>query len=79
MLGQALVGQEKFAEAEPLLVAGYEGPKEHEAAIPPEGKVRLTEALRRLIDFYAATGQAEKADEWRKKLDETKAGVEPKP
>ncbi|HEV3003508.1 MAG TPA: tetratricopeptide repeat protein, partial [Pirellulales bacterium] len=76
MLGEALLGQEKYAEAEALLLAGYEGMKEHEAAIPPEGKIRLTEALRRLADFYAATGQAEKADEWRKKLEKTRATEE---
>jgi serine/threonine protein kinase len=76
MLGQALAGQEIFSEAEPLLLAGYEGLKGHEATIPPAGKIRLTEALQRLVDFYAATAQAEKADEWRKKLEETEAAVE---
>jgi serine/threonine protein kinase/tetratricopeptide (TPR) repeat protein len=76
MLGQALAGQEKFSEAEPLLLAGCEGLKRHEATIPPAGRIRLTEALQRLVDFYAATGQAEKADEWRKKLEETKAAEE---
>jgi len=76
MLGEALFGQEKYAEAEPLLLAGYTGLKEHEATIPPEGKIRLTEAVQRLVDFYGATGQAEKADEWRKKLDETKPAEE---
>jgi hypothetical protein len=59
MLGEALAGQDKFSEAEPLLLAGYEGLKGHEATIPPAGKIRLTEALQRLVDFYAATGQAE--------------------
>jgi tetratricopeptide (TPR) repeat protein len=71
MLGEALLGQEEFAEAEPLLVGGYEGLKEHEDTIPPQVKVRLAEALRRLVDFYTATGQAEKAGEWRVKLDAT--------
>jgi tetratricopeptide (TPR) repeat protein len=80
MLGQALTGQEKYAEAESLLLAGYEGLKEHEATIPPQSKIRLAEALKRLVEFYAATGQAERADEWRKKLEETKAAKEtPKP
>ena len=36
--------QAKFTEAEPLLVEGYEGMQQREAAIPPEGKPRLTEA-----------------------------------
>ncbi|HVC99288.1 MAG TPA: hypothetical protein VND64_36825 [Pirellulales bacterium] len=34
------------------------------AALP-----RLSEALQRLLDFYSATDQAEKADEWRTKLE----------
>jgi tetratricopeptide (TPR) repeat protein len=79
MLGQALAGQEKFSEAEPLLLAGYEGLKGHEATIPPAGRPRLTEALQRLVDFYTATGPPEKADEWRKKLEEKAAEEEPKP
>jgi tetratricopeptide (TPR) repeat protein len=80
MLGGALSGQEKFADAEPLLLAGYAGLKENESTIPPEAKIRPAEALQRLLDFYTATGQAEKADEWRKKLEETKAAEEkPKP
>ncbi len=34
LLGDSLVGQTKYAEAEPLLIAGYEGMKECEAMIP---------------------------------------------
>jgi hypothetical protein len=80
MLGEALAGQEKYAEAEPLLLTGYEGLMEHEVTIPPQATIRLTEALERLVDFYTATGQQEKADEWRKKLEEARtAEEEPKP
>jgi tetratricopeptide (TPR) repeat protein len=68
MLGDALLGQKKYAEAEPLLLAGYEGMKQREAKIPASGKVRLTEALERLVQLYEATGQKDKADVWRKKL-----------
>jgi hypothetical protein len=57
---------------EPLLLAGYEGMKEREAKIPAQAKVRLTEALERLVQLYEATDQKEKADEWRKKLEEAK-------
>ncbi len=34
MLGGALLGQQKYAEAEPLLLAGYDGMKQREAADP---------------------------------------------
>jgi tetratricopeptide (TPR) repeat protein len=80
ILGQALAGKEQYADAEPLLLAGYAGLKKNEAAIPPQAKIRLIEALQRLVDFYNATVQAEKADEWQKKLEETKIAEEkPKP
>ena len=69
MLGEALAQQGKYAEAEPLLVAGYEQLKESETMLPTQSEIRLTESLRRLVDFYVATGQTEKADEWRAKPD----------
>jgi serine/threonine protein kinase len=72
MLGGTLLGQKKYAEAEPLLIQGYEGMKQREAMIPDPGKVRLTEALERLVALYEATGQKDKAAAWRKKLDERK-------
>src|SRR5437660_10077870 len=49
MLGGALLGQKKYADAEPLLRAGYEGLKERAATILPEGKVRVTEDIQRLL------------------------------
>src|SRR5204862_1703747 len=62
MLGGALLGQKKYADAEPLLLAGYEGMKQREAKIPPQGKVRLTEAEGRLAELFEAT---RKKDETR--------------
>jgi hypothetical protein len=55
MLGGSLLGQMKYAEAEPLLVSGYEGMKQCEVKIPLEGKVRLSETLQRLVRLYQAT------------------------
>ena len=34
LLGGALLGQKKYAEAEPLLLKGYEGLKQRETTIP---------------------------------------------
>jgi Flp pilus assembly protein TadD len=51
MLGASLLGQKKYAEAEPLLVAGYEGLKCREHLIPLAGKPRLQEALERLVQL----------------------------
>jgi tetratricopeptide (TPR) repeat protein len=72
-LGAALLGQQKYAEAEPLLVQGYEGLQQRAAKIPPPVRtLRLTEALERLVQLYDATGQKDKAEEWRKQLEATK-------
>ena len=70
--GGSLLGQKNYSGAEPLLLAGYEGMKEREAKIPPQGKIRLTEAIQRLVDLYDAWGQKEKADERRKNLEAEK-------
>ncbi len=76
-LGGSLLGQKKYAEAEPLLLSAYEGMRQREAAIPPQGKVRIQETLQRLVQLYEATGEPEKAAEWNKKLAEfDQAGAE---
>jgi tetratricopeptide (TPR) repeat protein len=76
MLGGALVGQQNYAEAEPLLLQGYEGLKQRQDKIPPEGKVRLPEALERLVQLYDAWGKKDQADRWRKELEATRAKPE---
>jgi tetratricopeptide (TPR) repeat protein len=66
-LGAALLGQKKYAEAEPLLVAAYEGLKRqgqnHLSATP------LKETLERLINLAEATGKQEQAAKWQSELE----------
>jgi hypothetical protein len=66
-LGQALVGQGKFAEAEPLLVAGFSElvAQRHTLWGDPTWMVR--EALDAVVQFYRLAGKAEKAAEWERK------------
>jgi tetratricopeptide (TPR) repeat protein len=64
-LGGILLGQKKYGEAEPLLLAGYQGMKQRETTIPLQGKVRLPEALDRLIELYTATNQPDQVTQWR--------------
>jgi tetratricopeptide (TPR) repeat protein len=71
MLGGSLLGQEKYAEAERLLLAGYEGMKQREAKIAAQSKLRLTEAIERLVQLYEAWGEPEKAAVWRARLGRT--------
>jgi serine/threonine protein kinase len=79
MLGGALLGQQKYAEAEPMLLAGYEGMRQRATKIPATGKVRRTEALERLVQLYDAWGKPDEAAKWRKQLEETKAAAKPQP
>ena len=65
MLGGALLGQKKYAEAEPLLLKGYEGVKAREEKIPPQGKIRVAEAIDRLIELYTVTNRPEEAKTWQ--------------
>jgi serine/threonine protein kinase len=62
-IGAALLGQKKYADAEPLLLAGYNGLKKREKSIPPQGRPRLAEAADRLIELYTATGEARRGQE----------------
>jgi tetratricopeptide (TPR) repeat protein len=73
MLGGALLGQKKYADAEPQLRAGYEGMKKREATIPPQGKVRIPEAIDRLIELSTATNKPDEVKKWRKELDTIKS------
>jgi tetratricopeptide (TPR) repeat protein len=68
LLGGSLLGQKKYAEAEPLIVSGYEGMKAREARIPPPGRPRFAEGAERVIRFYEEWGQKDKAAEWRTRL-----------
>jgi tetratricopeptide (TPR) repeat protein len=68
MLGDSLLYQKKFAEAEPLLVSSFEGLKERERDIPPKRRAHVREALERLVQLYDGWGKKDKANEWREKL-----------
>jgi hypothetical protein len=77
LIGRALYGQKKFADAEPLLVEGYEGMKNRRDSMPPDSKRTVTGTLEWLVEFYEARGEAgdaEKAAAYKAELeDETKA------
>jgi hypothetical protein len=68
LLGASLLGQREYAEAEPLLIRGYEGLKSREARFLPQIKKTVPEAAARLVQLYEAWDKPEKAGEWRAKL-----------
>jgi hypothetical protein len=69
-LGGALSEERKYAEAEPLLLSGYEGMKQRESKISPQDKPRIKEALERLAQLYENTSRPTEAAEWKRKLAE---------
>jgi hypothetical protein len=69
MVGQALCGEGKFSEAEPLLLAGYQGLKQRRDSIPFAVEKQMRNALESLAKLCEATNRHEQADRWRKELD----------
>ena len=68
-LGGALAGLGRNAEAEPLLVSGYEGLLQRSATIPSVDQERVTEAFEQLDHFYVKSDQSGKAAELRQGRD----------
>jgi serine/threonine protein kinase/DNA-binding SARP family transcriptional activator len=77
LLGESLLGQKKYKEAEPLLLAGYQGMKKDEKAIPPQGRDILSQALQSLVDLYEALGKKDEAARFRKLLEAAKPAASP--
>jgi tetratricopeptide (TPR) repeat protein len=63
-IGESLYRQKKYAEAEPLLLKGYEGLKMQEKQIPPSQKHRLPEVAGLLRDLYKAWDKPDDAKKW---------------
>jgi|GEM_PF-1545586 tetratricopeptide (TPR) repeat protein len=72
ILGEALLDQKKYEEAEPLLLSGYQGMKKRESQMPSSAKVQLTRALERLVHLYETWGKKDQAAKWRKELEKAK-------
>jgi tetratricopeptide (TPR) repeat protein len=69
VLGEALLGQEKYVEAEPVLVRAYAGLRESDSILGPmPWNWRLRECIEALVRLYEATNQLEMARTWRAKL-----------
>lgn len=66
LLGAALAGQKKTAEAETELKAAYDGLSSLQEEIPRRDRSRLlADAADRLADHYPSTGRTDEAEKWR--------------
>jgi hypothetical protein len=74
LLGGALMGEKKAAEAAPLLRSGYEAMARSAAAIPLVDRPRLVEALDRLIAAGEAAGTKAEVAAWKAERAKLAAG-----
>jgi serine/threonine protein kinase len=75
LLGGALAGQKRHAEAEPLLVSGCEEMLRRAEKIPAGTRSRLQQALARTVAFFTETQRPELAAEWQRKLEAYQASL----
>ena len=66
LLGASLAGQRKFAEAEPLLLEGYNGMLARKERMWAPNWYHLDRARAWLAELYEASGQPAKAVAWRR-------------
>ncbi len=69
LLGISLLGQKKYAAAEPWLLSSYAGLQPDETRIPDYSKPYLKAVVQRLVELYEATDSPVPAAEWRRKLE----------
>jgi tetratricopeptide (TPR) repeat protein len=76
LLGSCLLRQTNYAQAEPLLIGGYEGLERVGAGIPAYRRYWIGDALQRLVQLYEITNQPEKAADWKKLMESDQAKAE---
>jgi eukaryotic-like serine/threonine-protein kinase len=64
-LGAALLDQKKYADAEPLLLSGYEGLSKRAGRMSATDRPYLADAFNRIVELYDAWGKKDKADGFR--------------
>jgi non-specific serine/threonine protein kinase/serine/threonine-protein kinase len=67
LLGSSLAAQGRFAEAEPLLVDGYNGMTGQTEQIPFEFRSTIDRTLQQIVQMYEHWEKPEKAAAWRNK------------
>jgi len=67
LVGESLAGEKKYAEAEPLLVEGYEGMLARKDRMGVPDRYHLELAHQWVVQLYQDWGKPDKAAEWRKK------------
>ncbi len=69
LLGGSLLDQQRYAEAEPLLVQGYHGMDQRLDSIPWSRRAHLSQAAGWLIELSAALGRPDQVPRWQAERD----------
>ena len=72
LMGDALLRQHRFADAEPLILEGYRGLQQRAGTMQASRKADITAAGERILRLYVAWGQSDKASQWRLRLVESR-------
>jgi len=67
LLGASLAGQKRYAEAEPLLLEGYQGMTVRKARMGVPDQYHIDHARDWIVQLYKSWGKPEQAAEWRKR------------
>jgi serine/threonine protein kinase/Tfp pilus assembly protein PilF len=67
LLGASLGSQKKYAEAEPLLIAGYDGMAKGRDNVPAGDRRAINDIAQRTARLYQEWGNLDKAAEWTRK------------
>ena len=78
-LGTALLGQKKYADAEPHLLKAYEGLKVLEKTLSAQTRGSLPETLDRLIELYTVTNKPDEVKKWQAERAQYPQTPAPKP
>jgi hypothetical protein len=68
LVGESLLLQGKYAEAEPLIVQSYEDMRAFEANYPSYRVLPLSEFIMRAVNLYNGWNKPDEANKWRQKL-----------
>ncbi|MBI2815078.1 MAG: tetratricopeptide repeat protein [Opitutae bacterium] len=76
VLGAALTGQQRFEEAEPLLLAGYRGLIKARHLIPPVEYSVIQDSGERVVRLFATQKLEAKIEEWKTRVRQDAEGLE---
>src|SRR5262249_46320300 len=68
LLGAALLGQKKYADAEPLLLHGAKELVAQAANLSPANRQLALAVVQRIAELYETAQQPEQAEGWRQRL-----------